>query len=118
MYEASTVVLERTRPRRRLLLLGAPLVLGACACFALEPSPLSLLAPFLGPWAGYLYGHESCTLANVAPRLALAVAGALLAGPLLAAFLRGAWRARALGFTAFALVVWCALASLSVLNMA
>ncbi len=82
----------------------------------MQPHWFSPFAPVLGPWAGFLYGHSDCTLANAAPAwAAVAVALALCAlGAIFLAPTRFRWTRIAL--TANAAAVWCAAAWLSVVN--
>ena len=87
------------------------------SCCVLKHTPLSLLAPVLGPWAGLLYGHEDCTLGNLQPLASWTLLGSL---PLAAAglYLGRDTRARPFALLAFVLVIalWCVFALLSVLN--
>jgi len=86
-------------------------------CLVTRPSPASLLAPVLGPWAGHAYGHEDCTLASVLPLAAWgALSGLVLAGAALIATRGSRLRPFAVGYLALALIVWCALTVLSVVN--
>lgn len=65
-------------PRKpRLLILVAltlPFAAGLVLSLLLRPEAASLLAPFLGPWAGVTYGHHECTLASQSLPAALALA--------------------------------------------
>lgn len=87
------------------------------SCCLLQRTPLSLLAPVLGPWAGVLYGHHDCTLGNLQPLASWTLLGAL---PLAAASLYFGRDTRARPFALLALVLvialWSAFALLSVLN--
>ena len=68
------------KPRRTwqlILLLIAALVvtLAAVVCMMMRTEALSVAAPLLGPWAGILYGHYDCTMANVLPMVSWSAAG-------------------------------------------
>lgn len=107
------------RGRRWLLgLLLAVALLVWLLCFLLEPEPKTVLAPFLGPWAGHVHGHESCTMANAMPRLTWLAVG-LGAVALAAALLpRRRWsRLLALVSGSLWAVLWLGLALLSLVNM-
>lgn len=86
-------------------------------CLVTRPSLASFIAPVLGPWAGYAYGHESCTMATVMP---IPSYGALVSLALAGLGLRVArgtsLRPLAIGYLALTLVAWCVLTFLSVAN--
>ncbi|MCC6406936.1 MAG: hypothetical protein IT453_07210 [Planctomycetes bacterium] len=97
--------------------IAAPLAVCALWSLLLRPELVSLAAPPLGPWAGYLYGHHDCTLA--AQSQAASIAGAVLGGLLLVAYARVRSRTARVSLS-LVLVLWsCAwatAAALSVLN--
>jgi hypothetical protein len=99
----------------RLALL-LPAAVGGFGSTLLQPDWFSPFAPVLGPWAGFLYGHSDCTLANAAPAwAAVAVALGLCAlGAIFVAPTRFHWMRIAI--TANAAAVWSAAAWLSVVN--
>jgi hypothetical protein len=114
---ASPPAHRAARPRRAVVLaLAVPLAIGAAWSLLLETTPLSLLAPLAGPWAGLLYGHEECTMASAMPLVAwLSVAGLALAAALA---LHPSTRARAVTSVPVALLAawWVWMALMSVLN--
>jgi hypothetical protein len=95
-----------------------PFALGACSTLLLRPVVASFLAPLAGPWAGLLYGHSDCTMANTLPvpsftavGLGITIGcGLVFAGA--ESRWRHAWRA---GLVAWGLL-WNVLAALSVVN--
>ena len=95
---------------------AAPLVFVAAWCTLLRAELVSPLAPLLGPWAGYLYGHADCTMAHAAPELT-ATAVAMLVGAVAAVVAlpeRARWlRPIAAGAAS---LVWSAAALMSVVN--
>ncbi len=96
-------------------------LLAECAtlalCLVTRPSPASLLAPVLGPWAGYAYGHAECTLGRVLPLASFgALLALLLAGVALFATRGSHRRPFAVVYLALALIVWCGMTVLSVVN--
>jgi hypothetical protein len=103
-----------------LLCTAAPTALITGASLLVRTELPSLGVPLLGPWAGLLYGHSDCTLANVAPRWSWIGAGALaLALAVLALSRRSEGRlprASALVLWTLAWSHWGALGWLSALN--
>jgi len=45
-----------------------PILLAAIVSFLLRHEAAALAAPLLGPWGGYLLGHQECTVAAILPR--------------------------------------------------
>lgn len=91
--------------------------MGLACSFLLRPDVPTLITPLLGPWAGYLYGHEECTMASAMPQWSWAAAALGVVGIATAKLVRtrfGRWIAVAL-LSAWSLV-WSGLALLSVLN--
>ena len=86
-------------------------------CLIARPTPASVLAPVLGPWCGYLFGHEHCTMARVLPVLSWgALVGLLLAGAGLVLSRRTSVRPLASAALGSMLLAWCTLTVLSVAN--
>lgn len=100
--------------------LAVPLVLAAAFCCLAQPEFVSIVAPFTGPWAGWLYGHQECTLGAAMPGLSLTLlAGGVLG--LLAWFAFAPLRAGAHGTVCRTTAViwtfvWAVCAAMSVAN--
>lgn len=86
-------------------------------CLVTRPSLASFIAPVLGPWAGYAYGHESCTMASVMPLVSWgALTSLALAGAGLVTARGTRLRPLLVGYFALTLVAWSVLTFLSVAN--
>lgn len=111
---------RRARRWRRAALaafLGAPALLCVLTFVLAGPDLASLLAPWLGPFAGMVWGHADCTMWNQSRgaaiaaialglgSLALFVVADRRKGPLAALIPGALWS-----------LVWCALATISALN--
>ena len=108
---------DRLSRRGLILGVGIPALLSLGWSFLLRPEVPALIAPLLGPWAGHLFGHDECTMANALPQWSWAAVGLGVAAIATARVVRtrsGRWIAIALlsGWS----LVWSGLALLSVLN--
>jgi MYXO-CTERM domain-containing protein len=111
----SPLVSRLSLPTR--LAIAVPHMFGLIGCMLLQPEAESLLAPFLGPWSGHLYGHADCTMASSAPGWTAALV--LLALAAIGLFLqprRGRNQVLSPALTALAALCWVAAAVLSVAN--
>lgn len=107
-------------PRATLLCIAIPYGLAAILCLLMHPEVGSLLAPLLGPWAGNVYGHHDCTMANQIPVPSAIVAGLLAAALATSRFLRSSTsrpaRVASHAFLAFAATSWFLFALVSTVN--
>lgn len=86
-------------------------------CLIARPTPASALGPLLGPWYGYLFDHEHCTMARLVPAVSWgALVGLLLAGLGLFLSRHSSLRPLASGALGSMLLAWCALTVLSLVN--
>jgi hypothetical protein len=106
--------------RMPLLCAALPLALASALAVLLRPELRSLITPLLGPFAGELYGHGDCTLANLASSWSAiggaALALAILASSRLHASPRAAPRRASHALLALATSHWALLALLSLAN--
>ncbi len=103
-----------------LLCVALPLALASALAVLLRPELRSLTTPLLGPFAGELYGHGDCTLANLVPSWSAvgcaALALAILASSRLHASPRAGLRRASHALLALATSHWALLALLSLAN--
>jgi hypothetical protein len=83
----------------------------------MRPELPTLITPVLGPWAGIVFGHQECTMANAAPEHSMVVIAFAFVVAAAWVFLRGTV-ARILvpALAAIWAVGWSALALFSVIN--
>jgi hypothetical protein len=107
-------------PPSMLMVAAALAAVAIVACLLVQPELGSLVAPALGPWAGLVYGHLHCTMANAAPQWSWAgVAAMAVAIGGVGSSLNTTSRAVRVVITivlGLALLQWFALAWLSALN--
>jgi len=100
----------------RALGLGLPFGLALGASLLIRPEADSLIAPWLGPWAGLAYDHLDCTMGTQLPALSFALAGlGALALPA-TVLARGRLAVAATALASAWAVAWELLALMSVAN--
>lgn len=107
-------------PRATLLCIAIPYGLAAILCLLMHPEVGSLLAPLLGPWAGNVYGHHDCTMANLSPVPSGVATGLLAVALATTRALRSTTSLRARvashAFLALATTLWVLFALFSTVN--
>ena len=117
LAESAVPAPRGSRSRGVALALGIPHAIAATMALLMRTTPVSLVAPLLGPWTGIPYGHRECTMASAMPTAsACCVAGIALAGGLHFALRRTRFRPLSLALLARAASAWSVLALFSVVN--
>jgi hypothetical protein len=105
------------RPIARTLGIVLPCALGLAPMLSMRLEVRTIAAPVLGPWAGHLYGHSECTMANALPWASWTAVGLGVVTLVLMLLARSRpWRVVAAVVGSIWSLFWNGLAFLSVVN--